>query len=102
MSHEEIIDYLIRMVEKEQQTHIRSAAVAALGGIGTERCINVLISLLSHKEWETRGSAAWSLGYAKDKKVLPKLKNALKKEKNDYVKGQLEDAIEQLKALEEK
>ncbi|MBF0407050.1 MAG: HEAT repeat domain-containing protein [Candidatus Riflebacteria bacterium] len=52
-------------------------AVAGLGNIGEERCVEILANVLSHKEWFLRKRAADALGMCHFPSSVPHLVNAL-------------------------
>lgn len=99
---DKIINNLLQMAETEERSNVRSSAIYALGAIGSERAIPILIKLLSGTQIETRASAATALSNIGNIEVLPHLLKALENEDNEYVKGQLKTAIKQLREVEEK
>lgn len=93
---DKIINDLLQMAIKEEKFHVKGAAISALGTIGSKRAIPTLLNLLFDTQMETRADATIALSNIEDKKVLPNLRESLKKEKNEYVKKELERAIKQL------
>ena len=99
LRNDEVINKLLQIVEIDKDYRVRNHAIMALGAITCPQAIPVLLKSLSDTQIEIRASAATALSKIGDKRVLPQLKEALKKEKNKYVKKQLETAIKRLEEL---
>jgi HEAT repeat protein len=90
-----------------ERAPIRVAAIACLGALGKElnkekkddHVVDHLIELLKDKAVRARLSAVKALGKIGNKRALPPLREAQRRECLDMMKGALEDAI---KSLEEK
>lgn len=96
LKKDKIIDDLLRMVEKEERVSVKTGAIYALGAIGTERAIPILLNLLSDTQIEIRSSSAHALSGIGNKDMLPHLRKALENESNEYVANALKNAISQL------
>ncbi len=94
-----IIKKLLNILETDRNLQVRETALRALGTISSPKLIPTFSKYLSDTQWGMRSCAAIALARTSDKKVLSKLKKALKDEKNEYVKSKIQIAI---KMLEEK
>ncbi len=100
------VDLAINHSKYGARAPIRVAAIACLGAIGKElykekkddRVVDHLIELLKDKAVRARLGAVKALGKIGNKRALPPLREAQRRECLDMMKGALEDAI---KALEE-
>jgi aminopeptidase N len=101
------VDLAINHSKYGERAPVRVAAIACLGALGKElnkekkddQVVDHLIELLKDKAVRARLSAVKALGKIGNKRALPPLREAQRRECLDMMKGALEDAI---KSLEEK
>ena len=101
------VDLAINHSKYGERAPIRVAAIACLGALGKElnkekkddQVVDHLIELLKDKAVRARLGAVKALGKIGNKRALPPLREAQRRECLDMMKGALEDAI---KSLEEK
>ena len=100
------VDLAVNHSKYGERAPIRVAAIGCLGALGKElnkekkddQVVDHLIELLKDKAVRARLGAAKALGKIGDKRALPPLREAQRRECLDMMKGALEDAI---KSLEE-
>lgn len=102
LKNDKIINKLLQIAETDESYLARSSAIDALGTAASSKAIPILISSLSDLEFQIRASAATAFFKIGDKTILPRLREALKNEKNEYVEECLKNAIRKLESLEKR
>jgi len=82
---------------KTENLVIREEAVFALGQIGTPEAFEQVLNALSDEHYGVREAAVITLGRMKDKRALPALEEAYKRESEDFIKKRILKAIEEIR-----
>lgn len=75
---------------------IRICSIIAMGKIKDLRAIKPLISLLNDESWPIRWKSAWALGQIKGTEQIVPLNQALKKEKDEFVRDAIAKSLKKL------
>ncbi len=87
---------LVRAELPEPDDGVRRMVITALGAVGHQPAVPLLIELLGSDDPSMRGSAAWSLGALRAKTAELPLRQALERELSPYPHERMSEALRQI------
>jgi len=88
-------DQLMEVAEKDDSSDVKGSAIFAIGQLGTEKALDIVIASLNSDLTAVRSNAAATLATAEDKKVIDPLIETLK-DKEDQVRMRAAQSLKML------
>lgn len=89
----EIVDFLIKLLNEDNNRLTKEGVCKTLGKIGDKRSVDVLIKALRDEHESVRYQAAIALGKIQDKRAIPSLLEILTKKDDPLVRSEAAKAV---------